>query len=169
MRITATLFLAVLAAAPALAENVYKVEFNIRDGNEAAKAGRRYSMLVDGNSKGVFKIGNRVPVATGSFLPGADGSKPLVNTQYTYVDVGVNIECTVMERGPSVGLNASVDLSMIAPPEKGAPPAPNPTITQIRFNLNADLPPGKPTVVTSVDDPVTMKRFEVEATVTKVN
>ena len=159
MRCSAALVLAILAAAPAFAETVYKVEFNIRDGNESAKAGRRYTMLINNGTKGVFKLGSRVPVATGS------GG----NTQFTYIDVGVNIDCTITEHGAGVGLNANVDLSMIAPPEKGVPPAPNPTITQVRFNLNADLPPGKPTAVTSVDDPVTMRKFEVEATVTKVN
>ena len=162
MRCRAALVLAILAAAPAFAENVYKVEFNIRDGNESAKAGRRYTMLINNGTKGVFKLGSRVPVVTGSFQPGG-------NTQFTYIDVGVNIECSIAEHGPSVGLNASIDLSMIAPPEKGVPPAPNPTITQIRFNLNADLPPGKSTAVTTVDDPVTTRKFEVEATVTKVN
>ncbi len=162
MRCRAALVLAILAAAPAFAENVYKVEFNIRDGNESAKAGRRYTMLINNGTKGVFKLGSRVPVVTGSFQPGG-------NTQFTYIDVGVNIECSIAEHGPSVGLNASIDLSMIAPPEKGVPPAPNPTITQIRFNLNADLPPGKSTAVTMVDDPVTTRKFEVEATVTKVN
>ncbi len=156
MRFSAPFLLAVLAAAPAFAENVYKVEFNIRDSNESAKAGRRYTMLIDGGTKGVFKIGNRVPVATGQ-------------TQFTYVDVGVNIECSVIERSSGIGLNASVDLSMIAPPEKGAPPVPNPTITQVKFNLNTDVLPGKATPVTSVDDPVTMKKFEVDATVTKMN
>ncbi len=162
MRFSAAVVLAVLAAAPAFAENVYKVEFNIRDGNDAAKAGRRYTMLIDNGTKGTFKLGSRVPVVTGTFQPGG-------NTQFTYVDVGVNIECTVMDHSPLVGLNASIDLSMIIPPEKGAPPAPSPTINQVRFNLNTDVPLGKPTAVTTVDDPVTMRKFEVEATVTKVN
>jgi hypothetical protein len=76
---------------------VFKVEFNIHDGSDAAaKAGRRYAMLIDTTGKGTFKIGNRVPVATASFQPGAGGGgNATVNTQYQYFDVGVNIDCSI--------------------------------------------------------------------------
>ena len=44
--------------------------------------------------KATLKIGDRVPVATGSFQPGIGGVgiNPLVNTQFQYIDVGVNID-----------------------------------------------------------------------------
>src|ERR1700693_1731313 len=46
------------------------------------------------NQKATLKIGERVPVATGSFQPGIGGVgiNPLVNTQFQYLDVGVNID-----------------------------------------------------------------------------
>src|SRR5437868_3254862 len=46
--------------------------------------------------KATLKIGDRVPVATGSFQPGIGGVgiNPLVNTQFQYLDVGVNIDIT---------------------------------------------------------------------------
>ena len=48
------------------------------------------------NQKATLKIGERVPVATGSFQPGIGGVgiNPLVNTQFQYLDVGVNIDVT---------------------------------------------------------------------------
>ena len=48
------------------------------------------------NQKASLKIGDRVPVATGSFQPGIGGVgiNPLVNTQFQYIDVGVNIDIT---------------------------------------------------------------------------
>ena len=169
MRWSAALLLAALAAVPALADNVYKVDFQIRDGSGAGNATRHYTMLVNGGTKATFKTGSRVPVVTGSFQTADGKPNPLVNTQFTYVDVGVNIDCTVTERATGVGLNANIDLSLVAPPEKDAPTDPSPTINQIRLNLNADLQPGKSTAITSVEDPVLLKRFEVVATVTKVN
>src|SRR5437660_5475466 len=50
---------------------------------------------VDGQ-KASLKIGQRIPVATGSFQPGIGGVgiNPLVNTQFQYQDVGVNIHLT---------------------------------------------------------------------------
>ncbi len=46
--------------------------------------------------KATLKIGERLPVATGSFQPGIGGVgiNPLVNTQFQYIDVGVNIDVT---------------------------------------------------------------------------
>jgi len=48
------------------------------------------------NQKASLKIGERLPVATGSFQPGIGGVgiNPLVNTQFQYIDVGVVIELT---------------------------------------------------------------------------
>ncbi len=48
------------------------------------------------NQKATLKIGERIPIATGSFQPGIGGVgiNPLVNTQFQYIDVGVNIEVT---------------------------------------------------------------------------
>jgi general secretion pathway protein D len=46
------------------------------------------------NEKATLKIGDRVPVATGSFGSTGVGVSPLVNTQFQYLDVGVNIDIT---------------------------------------------------------------------------
>jgi len=59
--------------------------------------------------KASLKIGDRVPVATGSFQPGIGGVgiNPLVNTQFQYLDVGVNIDVT-----PRVHASGEVTLKM---------------------------------------------------------
>ena len=61
-----------------------------------------------------LRIGDRIPIATGSFSSGlgiaagaAGGINPLVNTQFTYLDVGVNIDLT-----PRVHPNHDVSLKL---------------------------------------------------------
>jgi general secretion pathway protein D len=61
-----------------------------------------------------LRIGDRIPIATGSFSSGiglaggtAGGISPLVNTQFTYLDVGVNIDVT-----PHVHPNRDVSLKL---------------------------------------------------------
>jgi general secretion pathway protein D len=44
------------------------------------------------NEKATIKIGDRVPIATGSFGGAGGGFSPVVNTQFQYLDVGVNID-----------------------------------------------------------------------------
>lgn len=69
---------------------------------------------VDGQTA-KLKIGDRIPVATGSFqagvgvgsTAGAGFVNPLVNTQFTYLDVGVNIDMT-----PRVHPNRDVSLKL---------------------------------------------------------
>ncbi len=63
---------------------------------------------VDGQ-KASLKIGDRIPIATGSFQPGIGGVgiNPLVNTQFQYTDVGVNIDIT-----PKVHANGDVTLKI---------------------------------------------------------
>jgi general secretion pathway protein D len=64
--------------------------------------------------KATLKIGDRIPVATGSFQPGIGGVgiNPLVNTQFQYLDVGVNIDITPrVHAGREVTLKISLDIS----------------------------------------------------------
>ncbi|PYX34388.1 MAG: type II and III secretion system protein [Acidobacteria bacterium] len=66
--------------------------------------------------KATLKIGDRVPVATGSFQPGIGGVgvNPLVNTQFQYLDVGVNIDITPrVHAGREVTLKMSLDISAV--------------------------------------------------------
>ncbi len=66
--------------------------------------------------KATLKIGDRVPVATGSFQPGIGGVgiNPLVNTQFQYLDVGVNIDITPrVHAGREVSLKMSLDVSAV--------------------------------------------------------
>jgi len=57
-----------------------------------------------------------VPVATGSFQPGIGGVgiNPLVNTQFQYLDVGVNIDITPhVHAGREVTLKITMDISSV--------------------------------------------------------
>ncbi|MGA2354943.1 MAG: cohesin domain-containing protein [Terriglobales bacterium] len=66
--------------------------------------------------KASLKIGERVPVATGSFQPGIGGVgiNPLVNTQFQYLDVGVNIDITPrVHSGREISLKLSMDVSEV--------------------------------------------------------
>src|SRR5271155_888363 len=66
--------------------------------------------------KATLKIGDRVPVATGSFQPGIGGVgiNPLVNTQFQYLDVGVNIDITPrVHAGREISLKLVMDVSAV--------------------------------------------------------
>lgn len=152
----ALLFGLVMAGIPAFAQTVFKVEFNVRDTSDTTKTSRRYTLLIDNNSKGVFRGSRRVPVS----LPNSNS--------YNWMDISSVIDCGVNERGTDgkVGLDGQISFTYLSTADKNSPGGPG--TTQVQVNIHADVPEGKPTMVASVDDPDTTRKFEVEATVTKV-
>jgi general secretion pathway protein D len=67
-------------------------------------------------AKAILKIGQKVPTASGSFQPGIGGVgiNPLVNTQFQYLDVGVNVEITPKIHGSDeVSLHVDMDISEV--------------------------------------------------------
>lgn len=70
---------------------------------------------VDG-IKASLRIGDRVPTATGSFQPGigAVGVSPLVNTQFQFIEVGVNVDMTAYVHSYNeVSLHIELEISQV--------------------------------------------------------
>ncbi len=68
------------------------------------------------NMKASLKIGEREPTASGSFQPGVGGIgvNPLVNTQFTYIDVGVNVDMTArVHDNNEVSMEITLEISNI--------------------------------------------------------
>ncbi len=69
-----------------------------------------------------LNVGDRVPIATGSFQSGLGGTtgglgaiNPLVNTQFQYIDVGVNVTITPrIHSGGQISMKVAVDVSSVA-------------------------------------------------------
>ena len=68
------------------------------------------------NQKATLKVGEKEPIASGSFQPGIGGVgiNPLVNTQFTFIDVGVNVDLTpkVHDNG-EVSMHVEVEISSV--------------------------------------------------------
>src|SRR5208282_1712904 len=80
-------------------------------------------MRVSDGEKATLKIGDRVPVATGSFQAGVGVGttvgtgvvNPLVNTQFQYLDVGVNVDVTPrVHPDGDVSMKLTIDVSSLA-------------------------------------------------------
>jgi len=75
---------------------------------------------ISDGEKATLKIGERVPVATGSFQTGGLGAgvagaiSPLVNTQYQYIDVGVSVDVTPrVHPDGDVSMKLAIEVSSI--------------------------------------------------------
>jgi len=126
------------------------------DGGKVINA-RRYSTTVSTDAgTSVIRTGNKVPVTTG--VSGSD------NTQFTYVDVGVNIDCRgAKEIGTDLALFVGAEISSAATASL------HPLIRQTKWSSNVIVPIGRPTVVFSSDDVTTKGQMQLEVTATPVN
>ena len=74
--------------------------------------------IVDGE-KATLKVGEKYPIATGSFQAGvgvsANSVSPLVNTQFTYTDVGVQLDVTPrIHPDGDVSMKLTISITSIA-------------------------------------------------------
>jgi general secretion pathway protein D len=110
---------------------------------------------VSDGQKASLKIGQRVPVATGSFQAGvgvgvgggAGVVNPLVNTQFQYIDVGVNIDVTPrVHPDGDVSMKLTVDVSSIAG-ESNIGGIQQPVISQRKIEHDVRLKDGEVSVL----------------------
>ncbi|MEZ5362056.1 MAG: hypothetical protein R2748_06845 [Bryobacterales bacterium] len=68
------------------------------------------------NMQASLRIGERIPIATGSFQPGVGGVgiNPLVNTQFQYTDVGVNVDIQPkIHNDREVSMHVEIEISNV--------------------------------------------------------
>jgi general secretion pathway protein D len=112
-------------------------------------------LRVTDGQKATLKIGSKVPVATGSFQAGVGvgvtGSSgvvnPLVNTQFQYIDVGVNIEITPrVHPDGDISLKGTVDVSQITG-TSNIGGINQPVIGQKKTEIDVRLKEGEPNIL----------------------
>jgi hypothetical protein len=130
---------------------------------------RHYSMNLAGGSVDEIKIGARVPVHTGPPQTGTGGNA-LVDTQFSYMDVGTNIWASLRERGDDLQLEVKSDISSLDMNSRhdGDSRWLPPIVRQIKISGVTLLVTGKPIIIGSMDDPNSNREFQLEVTPTNL-
>ncbi len=141
---------------PAKILPVYRLEFTVREVEDGKRLNSRsYVMSVEEGDWGRIRVGNRIPYNTGK-------------DSFQYYDVGINIDCKYQVRDDSLLLGlGGIDISSIVKDDTSGS-TPNPVVRRARAEGTAVVVPGKPTLVTSLDDVSSNRRYEVEVLATKV-
>jgi len=133
----------------------YRLEFNVREIENGKRLNsRNYMIMAEEGSFARMRIGNRVPYQT-------------AEKQYQYSNVGMNIDCRPREHENGVALEITVDFSSVAPSSEAAPSY-NPVFRSNRSEVQTVVSLDKPTLVTSLDDVESNRRYAIEVTATKV-
>jgi hypothetical protein len=136
---------------------VYHLEFAVRELEDGKRLNSRsYTMSVEDGDWGRIRVGNRIPYNSGK-------------EQFQYFDVGINIDCRLRDHDSYILLeNTSIEISSVVKDESSGGGTPNPIVRQARASVVASVTPGKPTVITTMDDVSSNRRYEVEVTATKI-
>ena len=135
----------------------FKLDFLLSELEDGKKINTRsYSMIVREGEWGKIRLGDRVPVAVGH------------GDQYQYLDVGTSLDSRAgKELDSGLPLSVTADVSSIVPEQKGES-RPAPLIRQLKYQLDAIVPLGKTTLISSADEIVGSRRLQIEVTATKI-
>jgi hypothetical protein len=100
-------------------------------------------------------VGDRVPYA-------------IARDQFQYQDVGMNIDCHVVEQENSLLLHFKLESSSVTAHQPLSGESSNPVVGQVALEEDSEIPVGKPTLIGTLDDVGSNRRYEVEVTATKV-
>lgn len=105
----------------------------------------------------MLKQGSKVPLSTGSTKSGQENT-----TQFTYIDVGTNLDVTLTDTGKGLLMKSKIEESTVAE-EKPIGSVVEPIIHQAVIEGVTSLTPGKPTDLGSVDISGTTQHLTIEA------
>lgn len=123
-------------------------------------------VVVDGQHTSV-KEGNKIPIATGSYSD-ANATPNGVQTQFTYLDIGLLFDATVTTYDNGVLLKTKVEQSSLGAPSTIAGVT-EPVVRQTIFDGLSLLTLDKPVMLGSVDVPTTTRRLDIAVALEEVS
>jgi hypothetical protein len=158
----------VLAGRDGNTENFFKLAFVMYELDDAKRINQRDYMMIGrtDNQPSSIRVSTRVPITTQE--KGND-------KQYTYIDVGLRINCSMKEQvDRRLQLHCDVEVSSFLRPEQVANATGNaglaaPFLRTTRTESWALLTLGKPAILNTVDDITSTKRMQIEVTATRLD
>jgi len=143
-------------------KRTYRLTYTVTEADNDRKIGtQHFSMIVASGQETQMKQGTKVPLATGSYSPTNAKDPAGVQTQFTYVDVGMNFSATLDEFANGVRLRSDVVESGVAGQSTIAG-VEEPIIRNTELKGAAYLTPGKPLMLGSIDIPGSTRRLDIE-------
>jgi hypothetical protein len=134
----------------------FRPDFTVKelDGGKVVNA-RTYSTSLSNQKgdSGSMRTGDRVPVQS--------------KDQWTYLNVGVNIDCnSLKEIGSQLAIHVTADVSNFS--SEAQVPGANPLIRQNRWSSTVLVPLKKPMIIFSSDGASTKRQTQLELTATPI-
>ncbi len=136
----------------------YRLTYTLSELDSGKRIGvQHFAMVVVTGQQVTLKQGDKVPILTGNYDKDSAGQQ----TQYTYIDVGMNIAATLDRFAGGLRLRSKVEQSSAVPPQGGSL-AQDPVIRQSLLEGTSVLTPGKPQTVGSIDIVGSTRHIDIE-------
>jgi hypothetical protein len=144
------------------APKTYRLTYTVTHSEGTKQLGvQHYALTVIPDNREVqLKLGSRVPIATGAYVKEGTTSVP-GQTQFQYVDVGLNIAARIREFSNGVLVFSKVENSSLADEPSGVGSS-DPVIRQGTLQNTALLTLGKPVMLGSLDVPGSSMHMDIE-------
>ena len=135
----------------------YRLSYTITEMDGPKRIGtQHFAMVVVSGGRTTLKQGSKFPIATGVYNPGSG-----TQTQFTYLDVGLNFDASLDESANGVRLRTKVERSSISEEPSGVGTQ-DPIVRQTVLEGTSILTPGKPVVLGSLDVPSSTRHLDIE-------
>jgi len=153
---------------PAATNNFFKLAFVLYEVEDGKRTNQRDYMMIGrtDNQASSIRVSTKVPITT---------SEKAGDKAYTYIDVGLRINCSMKEQvDRRLQFHCDIEISSFIRPEQIANATGNaglaaPFLRTTRTESWALLTPGKSAILNTVDDINSAKRMQIEVTATKID
>lgn len=139
-------------------KRTYRLVYTIAESDAGKRVGiQHFSMVVVTGQRVQLKQGDKIPVATGSFST----EEKATQTQFTYLDIGVNLDATIDQFGNGLRLRTKVEQSGGSEPVTIAN-VQEPVIRQSVLEGTSVIIPGKPLTLGGIDIAGSTRHIDIE-------
>lgn len=140
-------------------KHAYRLTYTLSESDAGKRVGvQHFSMAVLVGQRVVLKQGDKVPVITGSFEKSDSGTQ----TQFTYLDIGINLDSTLDQFANGLRLRAKVEQSSIAAGPATGKAADDPIVRQSVLEGTSFITVGKPTNIGGIDIVGSTRHYDIE-------
>jgi type II secretory pathway component GspD/PulD (secretin) len=143
---------------------LYRLTFTIAETDAGKRVGIEHFSIValDGQNT-VLKEGDKIPVATGSFST----ENSAAQTQFTYLDIGMNFNVTLTSDANGVVLKSKVEQSSVGQTSTIAGVT-EPIVRQTVLEGISAVTLGKPLMLGSIDVPNSTRHLDIDVSIEQV-
>lgn len=139
-------------------KTAYKLTYTIVESDSGKRLGvQHFTLAMISGARTTLKSGSKVPVATGSYSTSGASAQ----TQFTYLDVGLNFDATLDEGSNGVRLRSKVEQSS-ATEDKTIAGVQEPVVRQAVLDDSLILVPGKSVTLGALDVAGSTRHLDIE-------